>query len=169
MTESLFYPSPRFNHAFLSLPFLCPFLLSTFPLLPFSILSQTFASLPLPHLSPLLSSAATVGRGGCVLIPCHFTGIVYDLIEVVVKHLRNISADSVPVYFVAEHAKSALAFASVYSSWYVRSCLLLRSARLRLPWTRTDSPTASPFFFPGCANPNRAASTSQRAPSRTKS
>lgn len=52
-----------------------------------------------------------------MLIPSHFSGMIYDLLELVMDQLRLMNADAVPVFFLSEYAKESLAFANVYSSW----------------------------------------------------
>ena len=60
---------------------------------------------------------ASVKKGGNILIPCHSTGVVLDLIEFLVNHLDKVELSSVPILFVSPVADAALAHPDIYGEW----------------------------------------------------
>ena len=59
----------------------------------------------------------TVSEGGVVLLPVHATGIVYDLIELVINRLAEAHHATVPVLFVSPSAKASLSYANICGEW----------------------------------------------------
>ena len=59
----------------------------------------------------------TVKSGGNVLIPCHSTGVLLDLIEWLISHLTKNSLSDVPIIIVSPVADAALAHPDIYGEW----------------------------------------------------
>lgn len=64
-----------------------------------------------------LTAGTTLYNGGSVLIPSYSSGIVYDLFAFVVRHLRQLKFNKVPIYFVSPTASKSLAFSNIFSNW----------------------------------------------------
>ena len=60
---------------------------------------------------------STVKSGGNVLIPCHSTGVLLDLIEWLISHLTKNSLSDVPIIIVSPVADAALAHPDIYGEW----------------------------------------------------
>ncbi|KAL5268236.1 hypothetical protein ACHWQZ_G002186 [Mnemiopsis leidyi] len=60
---------------------------------------------------------STVKSGGNVLIPCHSTGVILDLIEWLIQNLNKNSLSDVPIIIVSPVADAALAHPDIYGEW----------------------------------------------------
>uniref|UniRef100_A0A915CYU3 Beta-Casp domain-containing protein n=1 Tax=Ditylenchus dipsaci TaxID=166011 RepID=A0A915CYU3_9BILA len=62
--------------------------------------------------------ADTLKKQGNVLIPISPTGVIYDLIELVINTIeRHSLSRDIPIYFISVVAESTFAFANIYSEW----------------------------------------------------
>ena len=59
----------------------------------------------------------SVKKGGNVLIPCHCTGVLLDLIEWLISHLSKNNITDVPIIIVSPVADAALAHPDIYGEW----------------------------------------------------
>ncbi|RXG67625.1 Integrator complex subunit 9 [Armadillidium vulgare] len=64
-----------------------------------------------------LAVSQTVRNGGCALVPCYPSGVVYDLFECLSNHLDNVNLLYVPMYFISPVADSSLAYSNIFSEW----------------------------------------------------
>ena len=69
-----------------------------------------------PGVTIRVTAGSTILQDGCVLLPLHLNGLVFDLVEVILLHLNQAGQDP-PIYVIGPHAKAAFAFANVYSNW----------------------------------------------------
>ena len=60
---------------------------------------------------------STVKSGGNVLIPCHSTGVILDLIEWLIQNLNKNLLSDVPIIIVSPVADAALAHPDIYGEW----------------------------------------------------
>lgn len=58
-----------------------------------------------------------VADGGTALLPVHPTGVVLDLIELVITRLAEAQLTTVPVFFVSPSAKASLSYADICGEW----------------------------------------------------
>ena len=63
--------------------------------------------------------AITLRSGGCVLIPCYPSGVVYDLFECLSTHLDKSGFSQVPLFFISPVAETSLAYSNILAEWYV--------------------------------------------------
>ncbi|XP_014216076.1 integrator complex subunit 9 [Copidosoma floridanum] len=81
-------------------------------------LAQMPTANPDTMLGELCMTAATTLRvGGCVLIPCYPSGVVYDLFECLSSHLDKSGLTQVPLYFISPVAKTSLAYSNILAEW----------------------------------------------------
>eukprot|EP01080_Neovahlkampfia_damariscottae_P001710 gene1710-479_t len=59
----------------------------------------------------------TISNGGDVLIPCHSSGIIYDLIDYLRKYLNSLNLHSTNMYFVSPTSEFSLAYSNISSEW----------------------------------------------------
>jgi len=62
--------------------------------------------------------AVTLRAGGCVLIPCYPSGVVYDLFECLSTHLDKSGFSQVPLFFISPVAETSLAYSNILAEWY---------------------------------------------------
>eukprot|EP00043_Microstomoeca_roanoka_P011636 m.109885 g.109885 ORF g.109885 m.109885 type:complete len:220 (-) comp15253_c0_seq3:43-702(-) len=62
--------------------------------------------------------ATTLSRGGAVVVPVRINGVLFDLLDIASKLLRQ-TAVHVPMFLVSPQAKQAIAFANAYCMWSV--------------------------------------------------
>jgi len=60
----------------------------------------------------------TLRAGGCVLIPCYPSGVVYDLFECLSTHLDKSGFTQVPLFFISPVAETSLAYSNILAEWY---------------------------------------------------
>eukprot|EP00045_Choanoeca_perplexa_P012135 m.131130 g.131130 ORF g.131130 m.131130 type:complete len:529 (+) comp15901_c0_seq3:314-1900(+) len=78
---------------------------------------STHGYAPSEGMNKLLDAiSTTILQDGCVLLPLHLNGLVFDLVEVILLHLNQAGQDP-PIYVIGPHAKAAFAFANIYSNW----------------------------------------------------
>lgn len=65
----------------------------------------------------------TLRSGGCVLIPCYPSGVVYDLFECLSTHLDKSGFSQVPLFFISPVAETSLAYSNILAEWYVVSSI----------------------------------------------
>lgn len=65
-------------------------------------------------------TAVTLRAGGCVLIPCYPSGVVYDLFECLSTHLDKSGFTQVPLFFISPVAETSLAYSNILAEWYDR-------------------------------------------------
>jgi len=63
-------------------------------------------------------AAVTLRAGGCVLIPCYPSGVVYDLFECLSTHLDKSGFTQVPLFFISPVAETSLAYSNILAEWY---------------------------------------------------
>jgi len=63
-------------------------------------------------------TAVTLRAGGCVLIPCYPSGVVYDLFECLSTHLDKSGFTQVPLFFISPVAETSLAYSNILAEWY---------------------------------------------------
>ncbi|XP_034943650.1 integrator complex subunit 9 [Chelonus insularis] len=81
-------------------------------------LTQTPTANPDTMLGELCMTAAlTVRNGGCVLIPCYPSGVVYDLFECLSTHLDKSGLSQIPLFFISPVAESSLAYSNILAEW----------------------------------------------------
>lgn len=69
---------------------------------------------------PIFSfSAITVRNGGCVLLPCYPSGVVYDLFECLSSHLDATGLSHIPMFFISPVADTSLAYSNILGEWCV--------------------------------------------------
>ena len=61
--------------------------------------------------------AATLRAGGSVLVPCHPSGLLYDLFECLSVHLDNIGLTQIPLFFFSPVAETSLAYSNIFAEW----------------------------------------------------
>jgi integrator complex subunit 9 len=59
----------------------------------------------------------TISNGGDVLIPCHSSGVIYDLIDYLRKYLNSLNLHSTNMYFVSSSSEHSLAYSNISSEW----------------------------------------------------
>ena len=64
-----------------------------------------------------LCLAATLRAGGSVLVPCHPSGLLYDLFECLSVHLDNIGLNLIPLFFFSPVAETSLAYSNIFAEW----------------------------------------------------
>lgn len=74
----------------------------------------------------------TLRAGGCVLIPCYPSGVVYDLFECLSTHLDKSGFTQVPLFFISPVAETSLAYSNILAEWYARNSKISRNSRLLL-------------------------------------
>lgn len=80
------------------------------------------------HSSPLWNkilisfTASTLRSGGSCLVPCHPSGLLYDLFECLSVHLDNIGLSQIPLFFFSPVAETSLAYSNIFAEWYI--CLV---------------------------------------------
>lgn len=62
-------------------------------------------------------AAVTLRAGGCVLIPCYPSGVVYDLFECLSTHLDKSGFTQVPLFFISPVAETSLAYSNILAEW----------------------------------------------------
>lgn len=62
-------------------------------------------------------SAVTLRAGGCVLIPCYPSGVVYDLFECLSTNLDNAGLSQIPMFFISPVADHSLAYSNILAEW----------------------------------------------------
>lgn len=62
----------------------------------------------------------TLRAGGCVLIPCYPSGVVYDLFECLSTHLDKSGFTQVPLFFISPVAETSLAYSNILAEWYAK-------------------------------------------------
>ena len=88
------------------------------PHLPMDQALQEFVSLvgTMCNFFPSYVVAATLGKGGSVLVPCFSTGIIFDLIEqLYLSQLRPVN----PYFLISPHSKEHIAFTSICAEWFI--------------------------------------------------
>ncbi|XP_048515351.1 integrator complex subunit 9 isoform X5 [Athalia rosae] len=81
-------------------------------------LTQTPTANPDTMLGELcMTVAMTLRAGGCVLIPCYPSGVVYDLFECLSTHLDKSGFLQVPLFFISPVAESSLAYSNILAEW----------------------------------------------------
>lgn len=99
-------------------------------LLVLAALTQTPAHNPDNMLGDLcMSAAATLRAGGCVLLPVHVSGVVYDLLECLSAHLEGAGMGTIPLYLVSPAAQRSLAYSNILAEWLSHN----KQARVYLP------------------------------------
>ena len=68
-----------------------------------------------------MHAAMVVKGNGNVIVPCHVSGITYDLFECLSNHLDSLGISNVHMYFISPSAKSSLAYSSIYAEWLSKS------------------------------------------------
>ena len=68
-------------------------------------------------------TAATLKKGGNVLIPCLPCGVTFDMFECLASHLKTCSLSHIPMYFISERAEASLAYSNIYAEWWVWKCV----------------------------------------------
>eukprot|EP00035_Acanthoeca_spectabilis_P033676 m.24964 g.24964 ORF g.24964 m.24964 type:complete len:644 (+) comp6137_c0_seq2:160-2091(+) len=63
----------------------------------------------------------SVADGSTALLPVHPTGVVLDLIELVMTRLAEAQLPTVPVFFVSPSAKASLSYANICGEWLCQS------------------------------------------------
>eukprot|EP00039_Didymoeca_costata_P018447 m.333485 g.333485 ORF g.333485 m.333485 type:complete len:646 (-) comp17154_c0_seq1:2212-4149(-) len=71
----------------------------------------------------------TLRNKGNVLIPCYCTGIVHDLVEIIVEHLRQAKVRDTPVFFLSPSSRHSLEYSNICSNWLCSS----KSDKVMLP------------------------------------
>ncbi|XP_003428131.1 integrator complex subunit 9 [Nasonia vitripennis] len=64
-----------------------------------------------------MTVAMTLRSGGCVLIPCYPSGVVYDLFECLSSHLDKSGFAQVPLFFISPVAETSLAYSNILAEW----------------------------------------------------
>jgi len=64
-----------------------------------------------------MAVAATLRAGGSVLVPCHPSGLLYDLFECLSVHLDNIGLTQIPLFFFSPVAETSLAYSNIFAEW----------------------------------------------------
>uniref|UniRef100_A0A8K9V6T9 Integrator complex subunit 9 n=1 Tax=Oncorhynchus mykiss TaxID=8022 RepID=A0A8K9V6T9_ONCMY len=59
--------------------------------------------------------AMTIRAGGNVLVPCYFSGLIYDLFECLYQFIENANLSSTPFYFISPVANSSLEFSQIFA------------------------------------------------------
>ena len=59
--------------------------------------------------------AMTIRAGGNVLVPCYFSGLIYDLFECLYQFIENANLGSTPFYFISPVANSSLEFSQIFA------------------------------------------------------
>ncbi|XP_018344280.1 PREDICTED: integrator complex subunit 9 [Trachymyrmex septentrionalis] len=81
-------------------------------------LTQTPTANPDTMLGELcMTVAVTLRAGGCVLIPCYPSGVVYDLFECLSTHLDKSGFTQVPLFFISPVAETSLAYSNILAEW----------------------------------------------------
>ncbi|KAK0079575.1 hypothetical protein PV325_001050 [Microctonus aethiopoides] len=81
-------------------------------------LTQTPTANPDTMLGELcMTVAMTLRNGGCVLIPCYPSGVVYDLFECLSTHLDKSGFTQIPLFFISPAAESSLAYSNILAEW----------------------------------------------------
>lgn len=62
--------------------------------------------------------ATTLRSGGCVLMPCYPSGVIYDLFECLSGHLENLGLTQVPMYFISPVADTSLGYSNILAEWW---------------------------------------------------
>ncbi|KAL0267847.1 UNVERIFIED_CONTAM: hypothetical protein PYX00_010000 [Menopon gallinae] len=109
-------------------------------------LTQTPTSNPDSMLGELcINTAITVRNGGCVLLPCYPSGVVYDLFECLSSHLDATGLSHIPMFFISPVADTSLAYSNILGEWLSQAkqnkvylpeepfphALLVKNSRLR--------------------------------------
>ncbi|XP_067944009.1 integrator complex subunit 9-like [Watersipora subatra] len=68
-----------------------------------------------------MAAAATLKRGGNVLLPCLPCGITFDMFECLANHLKTCGFSHIPMYFISERAEASLAYSNIYAEWLTSS------------------------------------------------
>ena len=63
------------------------------------------------------SIASTLRSGGNCLVPCHASGLLYDLFECLSVHLDNIGLSQIPLFFFSPVAETSLAYSNIFAEW----------------------------------------------------
>lgn len=66
-----------------------------------------------------INLASTLRAGGCCLVPCHPSGLLYDLFECLSVHLDNIGLSQIPLFFFSPVAETSLAYSNIFAEWCV--------------------------------------------------
>ena len=61
--------------------------------------------------------AMTVRNGGCVLLPCYPSGVVYDLFECLSSYLDATGLTQIPMFFISPVADTSLAYSNILAEW----------------------------------------------------
>ena len=64
-----------------------------------------------------------------MLVPSYCTGIVYELFEILYKHLTALGLGQVPMYFVSPVAENSISYANILGEWMSKT----RQDRIFLP------------------------------------
>ncbi|XP_057372605.1 integrator complex subunit 9-like [Daphnia carinata] len=64
-----------------------------------------------------MAVAATLRSGGSCLVPCHPSGLLYDLFECLSVHLDNIGLSQIPLFFFSPVAETSLAYSNIFAEW----------------------------------------------------
>ncbi|KAK6619622.1 hypothetical protein RUM43_012379 [Polyplax serrata] len=81
-------------------------------------LTQTPTSNPDSMLGELcINTAMTVRNGGCVLLPCYPSGVVYDLFECLSSYLDATGLPQIPMFFISPVADTSLAYSNILAEW----------------------------------------------------
>lgn len=59
----------------------------------------------------------TVKNGGCVLLPCYSSGVVYDLFECLSSYLDATGFSQIPMFFISPVADTSLAYSNILAEW----------------------------------------------------
>eukprot|EP00741_Cyanophora_paradoxa_P014634 tig00020816_g14114.t1 len=86
------------------------------------LIAPEVSSDSIPRPDPMLAELAsvlgtTIREGGSLLVPCHPSGLILDLIETFHNYLKQIGLWDVPLYVVSPAADLALAYANISSEW----------------------------------------------------
>ncbi|XP_034252889.1 integrator complex subunit 9 isoform X1 [Thrips palmi] len=64
-----------------------------------------------------ITVSTTLRAGGCVLMPCYPSGVIYDLFECLSQHLENLGLTQVPMYFISPVADTSLGYSNILAEW----------------------------------------------------
>ncbi|KZS03299.1 Integrator complex subunit 9 [Daphnia magna] len=64
-----------------------------------------------------MAVASTLRSGGSCLVPCHPSGLLYDLFECLSVHLDNIGLSQIPLFFFSPVAETSLAYSNIFAEW----------------------------------------------------
>jgi len=106
--------------------------------------------------------AVTLRAGGCVLIPCYPSGVVYDLFECLSTHLDKSGFSQVPLFFISPVAETSLAYSNILAEWYDKWNIRTFNSWMYFAHYRLFFCLLSYFMLLGCRQINKTKFIFQR-------